>query len=60
MMIKESVIEFCIGDSTATGNKTIGNYIKVTRRMADAAIRKIFDAVASTKTMDELVEEYTG
>ena len=60
MMIKDSVIEFCIGDSTATGNKTIGNYIKVTRRMADAAIRKIFDAVASTKTMDELVEEYTG
>ncbi len=57
LMIKESVIEFCIGDSTSTGNKTIGNYIHVNRRMADAAIRKVFDAVASTKSMDELVEE---
>lgn len=58
LMIKESVIEFCIGDSTAVGSKTIGSYIKVTKRMADAAIRKVFDAVASSKTMDELIEEY--
>ena len=57
LMIKDSVIEFCIGDSTSTGNKTIGNYIHVSKRMADTAIRKVFDAVASTKSMDELAEE---
>lgn len=57
LMIKDSIIEFCIGDSTSTGNKTIGNYIHVNRRMADAAIRKVFDAVASNKTMDELLDE---
>ena len=57
LMIKESIIEFCIGDSTSVGNKTIGSYIKVNKRMADAAIRKIFNAVASSKTIDELVEE---
>ena len=57
LMIKESVIEFCIGDSTSTGNKTIGNYIHISKRMADAAIRKVFDAVASTKSMDELIDE---
>ena len=57
LMIKESVIEFCIGDSTSTGSKTIGNYIHVSKRMADAAIRKVFDAVASKKSMDELIDE---
>lgn len=57
LMIKDSIIEFCIGDSTSTGNKTIGNYIHVNRRMADATIRKVFDAVASNKTMDELLDE---
>lgn len=27
------------------------------KRMADFAIRKVFDAVASEKTMDELIDE---
>ena len=60
LMIKDSIIEYCIGDAVTNDRKVIGSYIKVNRRMADAAIRKVFDAVASTKTMDELVEEYTG
>lgn len=59
LMIKDSIIEFCIGDAVSNDRKVIGSYIKVNKRMADAAIRKIFDAVASTKTMDELVDEYT-
>ena len=58
LMIKDSIIEFCIGDSVSTGSRTIGSYIHINKRMADAAIRKVFDAVASTKTMDELIEEY--
>lgn len=57
LMIKDSIIEYCIGDSTSIGNKTIGNYIHISKRMADAAMRKVFDAVASTKTMDELLDE---
>ena len=58
LMIKDSIIEFCIGDAVSNDRKVIGSYIKVNKRMADAAIRKVFNAVASTKTMDELVEEY--
>ena len=56
-MIKDSIIEFCIGDAVSNDRKVIGSYIKVNKRMADAAIRKVFNAVASTKTMDELIEE---
>lgn len=56
LMVKDSVIEYCIGDAVSISNKTIGAYINVNRRMADAAIRRVFDAVASDKTMDELVE----
>ncbi|MBQ9093187.1 MAG: phage integrase SAM-like domain-containing protein [Prevotella sp.] len=57
LMIKDSIIEYCIGDSISMASRTIGNYIHINKRMADAAIRKVFDAVASTKSMDELVEE---
>lgn len=58
LMIKDSIIEYCIGDSVSTASKTIGSYIHINRRMADVAIRKVFDAVASTKTMDELLDDF--
>ena len=57
LMVKDSIIEYCIGDSISMASRTIGNYIHINKRMADAAIRKVFDAVASNKSMDELVEE---
>lgn len=56
LMIKDSIIEFCIGDAVTNNRKVIGSYINVNKRMADAAIRKVLDAVASDKTMDELIE----
>lgn len=56
LLIKDSIIEYCIGDTVAN-SKVIGHYIHVTQKMADRAIRKVFDAVASTKTLDELIEE---
>lgn len=56
LMIKDSVIEYCIGDSISQ-SKVIGHYIHVTQKMADRAIRKVFDAVASDKTLDELIDE---
>lgn len=58
LMIKDSIIEYCIGDAVSTSRKVIGSYIHVNKRMADAAIRKVFDAVASTMSMDELLDEY--
>lgn len=57
LMIKDSIIEYCIGDAVANDRRTIGSYISVNKRIADRATRKVFDAVASTKSMDELVEE---
>lgn len=59
LMIKDGIIEYCIGDSVSSSRQTIGSYIKINRRMADAAIRKVFDAVASDKSMDELIDEAT-
>jgi hypothetical protein len=57
LMIKDSIIEFCIGDAVTTNRKVIGAYMRVNKRMADAAIRKVLDAAASTKSMDAIVEE---
>ena len=31
---------------------------EINKRIADKAIRKVFDAVASDKSMDELMEEF--
>lgn len=59
LMIKDGVIEYCIGDSVSSSRRTIGSYIRINRRMADAAIRKVFDAVASDKPMEELIDEAT-
>ena len=57
LMIKDSVIEYCIGDTSLPSNRALSFYIKVNKRMADKAIRKIFDAVASDKALEELVHD---
>lgn len=57
LMIKDSIIEYCIGDTPTISNKVIGHYVSVNQRMADKAIRKVFDAVASNKSIDELMED---
>lgn len=57
LMIKDSVIEYCIGDSPLHSNRALSFYVKVSRRMADKAIRKVFDAVASDKSMEQLISE---
>lgn len=57
LMIKDSVIEYCIGDAPMASNRALSFYVKVNKRMADVAIRKVFDAVATTKTMEELIVE---
>lgn len=58
LMIKDSIIEYCIGDAVTNSRQVIGSYISINKRIADKAIRRVFDAVASTKSMDELMEEY--
>lgn len=55
LMIKDSIIEYCIGDTVSSSKKVIGYYINVNQRMADISIRKVFDAVASNKSIDELI-----
>lgn len=60
LFIKDSVIEYCIGDTVTQSKKVIGFYIHVTRRMADLAIRRVFDAVASDKSLEQLQEEALG
>lgn len=57
LMIKDSVIEYCLGDSISNKKNVIGFYVNVNQRMADRAIRKVFDAVASDKSIDELADE---
>lgn len=57
LMIKDSVIEYCIGDSPLPSNRALSYYVKVNRRMADKAIRQVFDAVASDKTMEQLLND---
>ena len=57
---QDSVIEYCIGDTVTQSRKVIGYYIHVTPRMADLAIRKVFDAVASDKSLECLQEEALG
>ena len=57
LMIKDSIIEYCIGDAVSNSRQVIGSYISINKRIADKAIRKVFDAVASDKSMDKLVED---
>ncbi len=57
LMVKDSVIEYCIGDSPLPSNRALSFYVKVNKRMADKAIRRVFDAVASDKSMEQLLSE---
>lgn len=55
LMIKDSIVEYCIGDAVSNDRRVIGSYIRVNKRMADYAVRKVFDAVASDKSVDEIL-----
>lgn len=60
LFVKDNVIEYCIGDTVTPSKKVIGYYINVTKRMADMYIRRVFDAVASDKSIEQLSEEIMG
>lgn len=60
LFVKDNVIEYCIGDTVTPSKKVIGYYINVTKRMADMSIRRVFDAVASDKSIEQLSEEIMG
>lgn len=57
LFVKDSVIEYCIGDTVTQSNKVIGYYIQVTPQMANISIRHLFDAVAGDKSLEELQAE---
>ncbi len=57
MMIKDTIIEYCIGDAPSNPRRALNFYIRINKRMADKAIRMVFDAVASDKPMEKLIEE---
>lgn len=57
LMIKDTIIEYCIGDAPSNPRKALKFYITITKRIADKAIRKIFDAVASNKPIEKLIAE---
>ena len=57
LFIKDSIIEYCLGDTVSQAQRVIGFYINVTPQMADLSIRKIFDAVASHKSLAQLQSE---
>lgn len=57
LMIKDSVIEYCLGDAPSNPRRALNFYIKINKRIADKAIRKVFDAVASDKTLEQLMNE---
>ncbi len=57
LMIKDTVIEYCIGDAPSNPRRALNFYIKINKRIADKAIRKVFDAVASDKTLEQLMAE---
>lgn len=57
LMIKDTVIEYCIGDAPSNPRRALNFYIRINKRIADKAIRKVFDAVASDKTLEQLMAE---
>ena len=57
LMIKDTVIEYCIGDAPSNPRRALNFYIKINKRIADKAIRKVFDAVASDKSLEQLMTE---
>lgn len=57
LLIKDSIIEYCIGDTPIASNRALSFYVNINKRMADAAIRRIFDAFASDKSLEQLIED---
>lgn len=57
LMIKDSIIEYCIGDAPSNPRKALNFYIKINKRIADNAIRKVLDAVASDEPLENLVSK---
>lgn len=57
LMIKDTIIEYCIGDAPSNPRRALNFYIKINKRIADKAIRKVFDAVASNKPLEQLMAE---
>lgn len=57
LMIKDTIIEYCLGDAQSNPRKALNFYIKVNKRIADRAIRKVFDVVASEKPIEQLLSE---
>lgn len=57
LFVKDSIIEYCIGDTVTQSKKVIGYYIQITPQMANLCIRRLFDAVAGDKTLEELQAE---
>lgn len=57
LMIKDTIIEYCLGDAPSNPRRALNFYIKINKRIADKAIRKVFDAVASDKTLEQLMNE---
>ena len=55
--IADSVIEYCIGDQLSIKN-IIDYYRQVSPEMADAAIRRVFDFVASEQSLKEYKAEH--
>jgi len=55
LMIKDSIIEYCLGDAVSDTGKTLSFYIKVNKAMADRAIRLVLDAVASDEPMSQII-----
>lgn len=57
LMIKDTIIEYCLGDAPSNPRRALNFYVRVNKRIADTAIRKVFDAVASNKTIEQLLAE---
>ena len=57
LMVKDSIIEYCLGDVVHHPRRAISFYVKVNKLMADKAIRTVFDAVASDKPLELIVGE---
>ena len=53
--VPDSVLAYCIGDVPRSGS--IDFYRQTTRRMADRYIRRVFDFVASDKSIDDMIDE---
>lgn len=58
ILIKDSVIEYCLGDVSISHSRSLSFYVQVNRNMADNAIRELFDFVAGTLSVDEYVSSH--